>query len=678
MDFSDRKKYVFTRYNKLKVSKKRGVEIDLLRDTDKVCLSPLKPKTRRNIFPAIKKVLLSPSRNGFLSSIFQFVFIGVFSVFLLNIFVVFTGALNKKDSVKGYNIKDILYSAESLRFSEALKSISEIESFFIETKDAISVLSKSTQLKLDDNSFLKGATLLLDTGELISKASKEMVIIINDIFSINIFDNTEKITFINNLFGRLELISSYLDISITNIEGFDINILPKDIKEKVLGVYDKTKEMKLYLDVIISNKQYLLKILGYPHPQRYMVVFQNNNEIRPTGGFIGSFLLFTLNDGVIEDIKFKDVYEIDNQLLDPLKSPKGLDTISEFWGMRDANYSPDFPTSVQNILWFLDKGKGPTVNSVVLLDQTVVEEILGLTGPIYLKDYGLSLDKTNFSFVLSYIVESKILGSKTPKKIIDDLIPVVVSKISDGCDTKKFIDLFLSLKDRKHITFYYDDEYIQDILAIYGLSGAVLNVLPNQDYLQMVLTSVSGNKSDAFIRYNLVHLSEISATGEIINTIRLKREHTWSKENEEFFNNMIIKFGLKNIAIEDLRAILGKGPNKMFFRFYVPKGSEVLGASMPIESLDDLDKTVFSFISKDIYPGEEDYIEIRYKLPFVNKADLYKMFIEKQIGMYGIDLNKIVKINGGIPVLDDKLVFDRDINYEIRLKNFAPVFPIYK
>lgn len=87
----------------------------------------------------------------------------------------------------------------------------------------------------------------------------------------------------------------------------------------------------------------MLELLGDRYPERYLVLLQNDSEARPTGGFIGSFMIVDINDGYITKMDFHDVYEFDGQLSEDIPAPEDIAKISKNWRLRDSNYSPISP-----------------------------------------------------------------------------------------------------------------------------------------------------------------------------------------------------------------------------------------------------------------------------------------------------------------------------------------------
>jgi len=138
-------------------------------------------------------------------------------------------------------------------------------------------------------------------------------------------------------------------------------------------------------------------ILGWQEPRRYLVLTQNPAELRPTGGFIGSYGLVSFDKGKITERTFQDVYLLDNPVDYPYVEPppalaQHILRPGLTWSLRDANWSPDFPTSAQDALrLYVNKSEDTTVDGVVGVTTNTIDELLRITGPITVPDYDVTL-----------------------------------------------------------------------------------------------------------------------------------------------------------------------------------------------------------------------------------------------------------------------------------------------
>lgn len=438
---------------------------------------------------------------------------------------------------------------------------------------------------------------------------------------------------------------------------------------------------------------FLTIVAGHEEKKRYLFVFQNNAELRSSGGFIGSFALVDLYKGRITNIEVPNTgsYQLQGGLRKNIIPPRPLQLIAERWEFQDANWSPHFPDSARMIEYLFSNSWGSTVDGVVAVNLPVMEELLKIVGPIEMKEYGKILTSENFWIEVQRAVEIEYdKKQNNPKQIISDLTPVLFDKITNG-STELMSSIMLSANQalvEKNIQMYFKDVDAQRLVSEYGWDGAMRMI--GGDYLAVVVNNIAGGKTDRVITQSFDHISDIKSDGSIINTLTIHRVHN-GRKGDEFT-------GVRNVS---------------YVRVYVPKGSEILSAegfSIPEASyfkkpldgaiiypaLRDLeesetilkpsntsisieyDKTVFGNWSM-VDPGMTAEIVIKYRIPYkipLNDTEVYyTLTTQKQSGVDS-NIKKTVYLPDGFYLKDSKAkdfysaesILKRDVFYSIGLK----------
>ncbi|MBU1166853.1 DUF4012 domain-containing protein [Patescibacteria group bacterium] len=442
-----------------------------------------------------------------------------------------------------------------------------------------------------------------------------------------------------------------------NLESVNTDKLPADIAPKIKLIKDKTPGLIQSLEYFLSYTDTILEILGSDTYKRYLILFQNNAELRATGGFIGTYGLMDLNEGKITNLKVEGPYNIDGQLTENIISPEAMHLINSRFYMRDANWFPDFPTSARKVSSLHEKAGGPSVDGVMAFNAEIIIELLRLTGPVEIPEYGLTITAENFREETQREVElSYDKELNRPKKFISDLIPKVLKKVLEleKKDWLQVVMLMTSLLDNEEIMIYFFDKDLQKRIEEMGWDGALKQ--DTDDYLNVVISNIGGGKTDAVIDQNIEAKVDILPDGSIINEVNLTRTHNGDKNN--FWTRV------KNVS---------------YVRFYVPKGSELLEAEgFDTETYNQLvpndegakpdpllaetegqaiihdasetrvyqetGKTVFGNFM-NVEAGKAHQVKLRYKLPF--KIDLslkdaaaeYSFLFEKQSGAKPSEVN---------------------------------------
>lgn len=473
---------------------------------------------------------------------------------------------------------------------------------------------------------------------------------------------------------------------------FPINLSP--IKS---AIEDSTRALLIFDDFSGT----LLDILGDKHFKRYLVIFQNNNEIRPTGGFMGSFAVVDVDRGKIKaiDIPGGGTYDVKGQLTELVIAPEPFHLINSAWQFQDSNWFPDFSEAAKKMMWFYEKSGGPSVDGVVAINATLMEDLLRLIGPIEMPEYGRIMDADNFVDETQKIVEleyDKI--ENKPKQIIADMTPKVLDKLLkiDAKNLSGLAEIAHQAILEKDILLYAKDEETENQLIDFGLSGKLRDIAEFTDYLMLVDTNIAGQKTDGKIIKEIKHESEIGQDGSIINTVTITRRHT----------------GVKGALFSGVR-------NVDYMRLYVPQGSEFLGAAGFGAPSGELFKTIKDGYSPDkdlervqgpIYvdpksgtrinnefgrtvfgnwimvdPGQESVVTFKYKLPYKlgakdaesagatadNHFFGYTILVEKQPGAKNTVFKSYVKVAGakvaarvgnGVALQDDGWQYETNLN----------------
>lgn len=327
-----------------------------------------------------------------------------------------------------------------------------------------------------------------------------------------------------DLAGEANNISASLDKIHT-----DISFLQSDINELdgFIGKYLREKLLKRSIDIgeyktkIYEAKNLFSRIsvlLGSEKPQKYLLLFQNNMELRPTGGFIGSFGLVTFDKGRMSEIVVNDVYMADGQLKGHVDPPEPIRKYlgEGGWFLRDSNWDPNFPVSAVKAEWFLEKEIGETVDGVITIDLNFVKRLLAITGPINLPDFNLNVDQNNLYSLIQSEVESEFFpGSIKKATILTSLSKSLIVEV-ENLEGSKYFSFFHELYEsleRRHIQVYLHDSNAQEAVQSLGYSGETdlttdCGLRCFRDTYGLIDANLGVNKSNLFIkRFHELNLS---------------------------------------------------------------------------------------------------------------------------------------------------------------------------
>lgn len=367
--------------------------------------------------------------------------------------------------------------------------------------------------------------------------------------------------------------------------------LPDAYREKFLVLSEQTNLLADSLADFVATADHLKEVLGLSRDKRYLLVFQNNAELRASGGFLGSYALVDIRGGKIRRLEVPGggSYDTEAGLNRLVVAPEPLWLVNPLWHFWDANWWPDWPTTAKNLMWFYEKSDGPTVDGVISVTPTVVERLLEITGPIDLsQEYGLVIDANNFWDTVQRVVEQKNLTqahpeavrglpassspissklpleqglenntANKPKKIIGDLLAKILETLPQRLNKDSLFQIITAMEaslSEKQILFYFTDQKLQEEISRRNYGGEIRAT--SRDYLMVINTNIAGQKSDRKCEERIEHTSTVATSGAVTNVLKIYRTHT----------------GLKNEALVGVR-------NVDWLRVYVPLGSELISAT---------------------------------------------------------------------------------------------------
>lgn len=437
---------------------------------------------------------------------------------------------------------------------------------------------------------------------------------------------------------------------------------PEKYPEKFRGrqVRSNLKEILVLSDEatsMIADSKPLLEqapyMLGLDGKRTYLLLFQNDKELRATGGFITAYSILDVENGKISPVVSSDIYNLDNNYRPHIDAPsemvdylKGIYVTNPNMRLRDLNWWPDYELSMETF-WEEASGAGiDDVDGIIAVDTHVVVNILDVLGQIGVPGFGnfstenddrcdcpqVIYELESFADVEGAVVWSENEPGKivfapenydNRKKIVGPLMNSILSNAL-GQPKEKLPDLFLagwkSLTE-KHILIYMMDEPSQNAVEKFHIAGKIEDPASEKgDYLHINDSNLGGRKSNLYVTQDVHQIVDISRDGTVTKSLEITYKNP--KEYDGWLNSVL--------------------PN--WTRIYVPKGSEVIeveGFDKTKESYEEFGKTVIAG-GFELRPEGVRKVTVTYKLPF--KVDDYEIFIQKQPGkdmsLYSIEVGK--------------------------------------
>jgi len=474
---------------------------------------------------------------------------------------------------------------------------------------------------------------------------------------------------LNGLKANISLVLSKLD----SIPRFSL-LWP--IRAELRELKDNLSSAYTLLDQSLPLLRILPSLSGFPEESNLLIMLQNNDELRPTGGFLGSYVRLDIaNFGEIKRLEASDVYHLDMPSigLTQFEAPEPISKYLkvENWYLRDANWSPDWPQAAKQIQTMFQAesstaGKEePSLEAIIGITPDFVAELLRITGPISVR--GESYAAENMQALLQYNVEVAYLdediSSWDRKDIINDLIIALKERLT-SLPLSEYPRLMTSLHnslERKDILIYFNNPAQQKVIEDIKGDGAIAQF--SGDYLMVVDANLAAFKTDAVMRKNIFYQVEEN-DNEWLANLKLSYSHgggfDWRTTRYQSYTRIFVPLGSKLIEIEGLDKV-----------------------QADISSYDDkiLNKHVIAFFWK-IEPGRNREIKISYKLPSnIIKEKNYNLFVQRQPGSHIEQVSFSFKNNRTIeqflPPINDREIRQSEVYWNDNLdtdKSYKIIF----
>ncbi len=604
-------------------------------------------------------------RKGFLKKI---LLIAIILVGALIVFVVLATSSVVALVLDGIDkVEAAQASALEFDFQTSRDNLAEAEVYFSRARNGIRIFHVVTFLPVVGTQ-MEAAEDLLQTSAQVSGGLGNLMDVLEDIYEVvdegqeasgsigadyqavaNFVDLSEDekreiLLRFHNALPKLELAKAKIDLAIHSFEKIDQDEIFGPLKDAIEPLGEELPKLQNELDVLIPIAAVIPELAGFDSQKNYMILLLNNAEMRPGGGFIGTYGILSINNGEIIDLYTKDVYAVDgpsesfHQEVPPGALQKYLGVSA--WYMRDANWWPDYPTSVTKVLemFRLETTGQPSdgqviqqqylpIDGVFAITPTFGSRVLELVGSITIDDQTFTPE--NLLETLEYQVEYGFAEDGTPyfqrKEIIGRLVDEVKERLF-AMNVGSWESLFNVTQqsiEEKHVMAYSTNAEVQEVFAAENWSG---QIEPGTgDYLMVVDANMASLKTDPDVERTINYEFDRNEDGEVVARVEIDYNHTgdfdWNTTRLRTYTRIYVPYGSELIDHS------GSLVNDKLKNPSLTEGTVDVGSEFGL--------TVFGTFTS-IEPGEERTLMFEYRLPdwlenSINKGE-YNLRVGKQPG----------------------------------------------
>lgn len=418
---------------------------------------------------------------------------------------------------------------------------------------------------------------------------------------------------------------------------------------------------------------------GGAGPQTYLLLLQNEDEIRPTGGFLTAAGSVVVQNGKLLTMNIES-----SDTLEDLSKfhPDSSWSLKEYFDihilvLRDANWYIDFPVAAGQIERLYALTRASSVNGMVAIDQRFLVELLKVTGPVRIPGSSVQVDSEN---VIEYMRKSKVPPSPAladewnRKAFLSVLAPAVVEKLLSGGYSPQQLFSFVrwSLEER-HLILQFDDPTLADFLHRYNWDGSVQ--VGDDDFVMVVDSNSGYNKSNAVVDMRLAYSVDLADIKAPQATLVVNHQNkapaidncSWS-ERRQLENQPL--YVINDCYWNYLRVVVPAGVELTGYQAQeVP--DELLRIDRDIPARIDLlpdeavpNATVFGTFMV-VPAGQENETRIDYTLPSWvmtrrGEEQIYRLAFKKQPGTNAIPLQVSISLPPGATLVSASDGFEQD------------------
>lgn len=413
------------------------------------------------------------------------------------------------------------------------------------------------------------------------------------------------------------------------------------------------------------------ELLGADGPRSYLMLVQNEDELRATGGFISGVVRANVEDGQLLGLKFEDCYAVDDFSEPYPEPPPPLREymLADLWVFRDANWSPDFPTSAQAAIDLYTISRDVDPDGVIALDQRAIRLLVGALEPLEPEGYPEPITGGN---VIRLARQAWAPGEEIDrewwrhrKDFMAGVLDAAIRRLEGGLDRERLLNTaraaFQALR-QKHLLLYVEDEQAASLLKELGWDGAIEQ--PQGDYLTVVDTNVGFNKANGLVEQSLEYTVDLTDLSQPRATLLVRHAHPldgWEgpcRQNPRY--DATYRQMMERCYWDYLRVYVPGGTRLLDASPHRVSGEALLSgrpspAEVEVRHVDSGHQVLATFLL--VRPGQTLETRFRYALPggtlqVQGEKRVYDLTVQKQPGTLAVPLQLRVLLPAGARVVE--------------------------
>lgn len=473
------------------------------------------------------------------------------------------------------------------------------------------------------------------------------------------------------------------------------NIGTSGIKEKVIKAQKLTAEYPALSAQLKDTLSVLPTLLGSEAPASYLIVYQNEKEMRASGGLLSAYGNLVIDKGELgDDISATDMWDLEGYTSWTLGRDVGYRNIygqnalmnfgcgASYLRAQDSGIYPDLHLVMDMFKDYYDIAnkanpkKYPGYQHIVILNTFFASDIISLVEPLEVE--GQTITSENAAKVIFGETSAQPLNPAIRKEFIGKVATALKDKFNElsAADFPRIVQMLIRTMQEKNIAFYSKVPEVQAYFDQWGVSGRIEKEFAG-DYFHLNEAQNCSLKSNFYVYDTVTQNIKINDTGNISKDIAVDWVNEKVYDPEE-------PYIISNSFMFRYRA---------WVRVFMPQGSKVTKTNgyekslyfyQPVEYFDqkmqkEISDNVIIWDHRRLTqwdPIKRWNLSVSYSLPDTlrySEQDGYRMLLQKHPGKkaerYIININD----KGTITAADFNLDRDKILTYRsgvISIENF--------
>ncbi len=295
----------------------------------------------------------------------------------------------------------------------------------------------------------------------------------------------------------------------------------------------------------------MTEVLGGNGPRTYLIEQVNPSELRPGGGFIGTYSVLRADHGSLSLVASGDAADLiqpraavgqPGYVAPPLPFEQFVPGTG--WSFIDSNFFVDFPSNATAGENFAGSHLHMHIDAVLAIDYYTVANLLSVTGPIPVPGYNVTLSAANFvPTAVQYDIESlkDPAAAAIHKAILSAVAGPLLQRIVTLSPSQwpALLGALNNLAASRDLQVYFNNGDVEKTMTQYGWSG-VLNSTTKTDYMMEVEANLGGTKANYYVsRHYTVELTRIGGVVHHKVSVDIRDDMPYTYVPNDFYHSYI-------------------------------------------------------------------------------------------------------------------------------------------